>query len=288
MPSAPFWVFNDSSRLCLSGTFHALLPRHSTPQSFCCFLAAQRNTVGRLLYLLLTSPHWNRDSILTPPAPCQSLWPKLAPNFLVLCSVASGSLFLQAPWLLLGQFFSALCQLLLFWLLLRCLCSLGIHQWLSPLHFLLLPVPSLLFHMVSIMMPNLYLNVLCSDWPRYCISHTFQRVPHELPHRYLKLKMLHTELIFLLSKSHPLPTFASLVMYLFYPGLKLGTYYPHLSVSCIPTHRIKFSPKTENARASDLDSGSVLETALSPLLITAQYSTRQLQGWGTSGFWANG
>lgn len=101
-------------------------------------------------------------------------------------------------------------------------------------------------------------------------------VPHELPHRYLKLKMLHTEFITLLPKPNPLPPFSSLVMYLFYPTLKLGTYYPHLSVSCIPTHRIKFSPKTENARASDLDSGSGLETALSPLLITAQYSTRQL------------
>lgn len=87
-----------------------------------------------------------------------------------------------------------------------------------------------------------------------------------------------TELISLLSKPHPLPIFSSLVRYLFYPTLKLGTYHPHLSVPCIPTHRIKFSPKTENARASDLDSGSVLETALSPLLITAQDSTRQLQG----------
>lgn len=127
-------------------------------------------------------------------------------------------------------------------------------------------------------MPNLYLNVLCSDWPRCCISHAFQRVPRELPHRYLNLKMLHTELVSLLPKPNPLPTFSSLVMYLFYPTVKLGTYYPHLSVSCIPTHRIKFSPKTENARASDLDSGSVLETARGPPLITAQRSTRQLQG----------
>lgn len=212
MPSVPFWVFNDCSRLCLSGTFHALLPRHSTPQSFCFFLAAQRNTVGRLLYLLLTSPHWNMDSILTTPALRQSLWPKLAPNFLVLCSLASGSLFLQAPCLLLGQFFRALCQLLLFRLLLRCLCSLGIHQWLSSLFtfyfFLCHSFYSIWFQFMT---PNLYLNVLCSDWPRYCISHTFQRgstwitpqvsQTQDAPHRvhYLVAQTQSSSSIFLLS-----------------------------------------------------------------------------------------
>lgn len=160
----------------------------------------------------------------------------MAPNFLVLCSLSSGSLFLQTPWFFLSQFFSPLCQLRLFRLLVRCLCSLEIHRWLSSLFtfnfFLCNSFYSIWFWC---MMPNLYLNVLCSDWPRYCISRTFQRVSHESPHRYLKLKKL-TELITLLPKPNPLPTFSSSVMYLFYPSPKLGCYYLHLSVSHIPTH----------------------------------------------------